>query len=509
MTSHNLKKFRMFRSHPDFQCFLVLLPITILTFIFFFEVHPLVPFDTDDWTYLGYYREAFPLWGNWNPTRVFPEVLIPNMAYLASFVFQPILNNWLKAIILSNALVATGAIVLYIAAFYKLIKEKTTCSSFSAGCLTILFWVTHFILLYVDTSNNYYFFYTGNMTCFYYYVVSNLLCATLVMYAILCGSFTQALCNPTKSMLSKAILLLAIYLALFSNLFASVILGAFVGLKILFAAIQAIKKGGNSVCQLFKAQGFEIVILALWLIANLFEINGGRADSLNNDSFLVSFRSTLEILFSIGFSKKILALLVFPVFALIVYCVIEHQKSRPTQKNISLPIVSTLFLLALCGLLTTAYLLIVCAKAGPSYIGRPDVIFGSFFYLFLICFIAAALLLSKLSRVNLLLPIMILILANYMFSIGPFLKNSNAIDVPAKTAENVTQDIINQLVLADRSGLEAAEIHVPKFDSSDNWPIANYAAPRINITATKSGLISKPLELYMVIDEQKNNELPN
>ena len=48
-----------------------------ILYLWFARVKPLVPYDGDDWLYLSYARKAVPLWGDWNPARVLPEVLMP------------------------------------------------------------------------------------------------------------------------------------------------------------------------------------------------------------------------------------------------------------------------------------------------------------------------------------------------------------------------------------------------------------------------------------------------
>ena len=50
------------------------LSIFFFLFFWFFRLHPLIPFNGDDWTYLAYARLATPIWGDWNPAKVFPEI---------------------------------------------------------------------------------------------------------------------------------------------------------------------------------------------------------------------------------------------------------------------------------------------------------------------------------------------------------------------------------------------------------------------------------------------------
>ena len=48
----------------------------IIVFLFFFvfysTIHPLIPIDLDDWSYIVKNRIFLPMWGAWNPAKVFP-----------------------------------------------------------------------------------------------------------------------------------------------------------------------------------------------------------------------------------------------------------------------------------------------------------------------------------------------------------------------------------------------------------------------------------------------------
>ena len=59
------------------------------------EVAPLLPFDGDDWRYIGAIRLPFPIWGGWNPTRVLPELLMPLGGYISAFIVYPLTHNYI------------------------------------------------------------------------------------------------------------------------------------------------------------------------------------------------------------------------------------------------------------------------------------------------------------------------------------------------------------------------------------------------------------------------------
>ena len=65
-----------------------LLIFTLLLFafftIFFVIMHPMVIFDTDDWDYIYSIRSILPTWGNWNPAKLFPEIVMGIVSQIAA-----------------------------------------------------------------------------------------------------------------------------------------------------------------------------------------------------------------------------------------------------------------------------------------------------------------------------------------------------------------------------------------------------------------------------------------
>ena len=44
--------------------------ITLIMYVFFVNIKPIMVCDPDDWTYIGYIRKPIPIWKDWNPAKV-------------------------------------------------------------------------------------------------------------------------------------------------------------------------------------------------------------------------------------------------------------------------------------------------------------------------------------------------------------------------------------------------------------------------------------------------------
>lgn len=69
--------------------------VFLFSFLWFSQVHPLTVYDADDWRYISEVRAGIPMWGYWNPSRVFPEVFLPFFSSLAVYGLMPLLEDYL------------------------------------------------------------------------------------------------------------------------------------------------------------------------------------------------------------------------------------------------------------------------------------------------------------------------------------------------------------------------------------------------------------------------------
>lgn len=91
-------------------------------FVWFTQIHPLVVYDADDWTYLAYVRSATPIWGDWNPAKVFPETVMPFFSTVAVYTLMPLLGDYILAQTVMHALVVSISITVYVFCFTELVK---------------------------------------------------------------------------------------------------------------------------------------------------------------------------------------------------------------------------------------------------------------------------------------------------------------------------------------------------------------------------------------------------
>ena len=76
--------------------------------------------------------------------------------------------------------------------------------------------------------------------------------------------------------------------------------------------------------------------------------------------------------------------------------------------------------------------------------------------------------------------------------------------MPEKICVEVSQHLIDQIIAADRAGLDEVTITVPKGDDVDNWPHPLYMGKNISRTLHAHGIISRRLKVKILPDETLN-----
>ena len=463
--------------------------------LFFERAHPLVILDADDWTYIAASRAAVPSLRFWNPARILPEILMPWASSLAVLLFRPL--GFIPSLTVMNGLVLSLFITWYVFCFHRLLTEKLALREEAAALLSVLFLLLHFLIFRVEVQNNDYLFRARDVTCVYYYTIPGLLNSGLVMRLMTAGEHRAAL--EKENALRTGFLALAAYLAVFSNLFESVILAAYCGLDFLFALIRDRKTDRRA---FLRAQAFNLAVLLLWALSVFMEGGGERAESANTLPFFYSAGLCLRaLILQATVMNRVFLLLAALSLAVGVYLAVTERKEKDGA-------FSPLFLrFVLLTVLCAVFEILLCAKVQITYIGRCDALFVVYAAFLALLTLSLGALVRKKERLIAALPLLLVLVFSLTSTGLRTFMESNDLYAPARVCTALGNDLVDQIVEADRAGETEVAVFVVDSGSEDNWPQTLYMGPRVAASLFKHGLTEKLMTVRIVPDRAVNERL--
>lgn len=471
-------------------------------FIFFTYVHPLIPYDGDDWFYLSpVRRHAFPVWGSLNPSKVLPETVMPFCGYLAAYFVKPIVGDYVSSITGCVAFIISIAITIYFCAFYRLIVKKFMLPQKSSLLIVFLLFLLHFMIFQTDQFNNIHMFYSANLTCYFHYGLPALVNSVLVLYLLSFDDFLTV--DITKS----GIFILAIFLAIFSNIFHSVILIACIFVRLVssylkntiknkhgfFSAVRIIEFVHKNICW--------FIVMAVWVISLIFEANGVRASQIGHSIFTLPVKQTL--LYLCGLVKQVSIGFCVVLFITLWSSRVFYIKSK-NKEQIDCMFCNVLMQNLFCLLVALIYVVIISAKSFPNYVANANVAFSFLFYLFVILCFSIAYVFQKRPTILSWLPLICFIITVFTINSYRHFRENNICNIAPYKCVLVDQALINQIVKADKNAKSEMTLMVPKGDNHDNWPHPLYMGKAISRTLFAHGIIHNIIEITIKPDASMN-----
>ena len=474
-----------------FSLFLVLL-------VFFSQVHPLLPFDTDDWKYSGLARLPYPTLSAWNPTKVFPECFQPLVGLFAAYIVTPLLGDYISALVVSHAIVVSLFITGYFYSIHKLLEWKFSISSVSIFFIVSILVLLHFLALVTRSSNNDHLFYSPDVNCYYNYIVPNMLCASIGLWLM------RHDISVIKGTVRISILLFLTFLALFSNLYSTVILIAIVGAKLLLALFEADKKQQRWLSAYIRNNAFLLLVIFIWLFVQYYEANGSRATSYGAMllPFGESLKQTITLFCSIHYNKWFLAFTIAAILFAITYRMIKERRMPFDARRMSATIILATFL-------TVIYIILLSSQVFPKYLLRSDVMFTYLFFYILSVGMCLGYLTSKLKHVRVFYPFLVF----FFF----FLMNTNEntfVDLQypygtdLQTCESFDRDVIRQVEDAELMGKDTVTILVHDYKTTSNWPLMPNQGKYVGLTLFKHGIIKRNVVTVFERESAENTHNP-
>lgn len=473
-----------------------LLLIFIIFLIFYLTAHPITIFDADDWLYISFHRQAIPMPGLWNPARVFPEISMQLLSLFASKIIFPINNDFIKSLSIIYA-IAVSASITFLSYWLKRYFEETyKCNKYYISSLLLFFFVCLFLMFKHGTGNWDYLLSTNDACTYFYYVIPNLLNCSLVLMMELDNDIKDLFSN--NKIVKKSLFVLLIYYCIFSNLFPSIILASYCGTIILLDLIKQIKNNDFKIFNYIKTHSTYLIIIVMWLVSNLLEMAGGRAEQIGSNSFFNDILASFNILINKFKSINYMVLFILIIIILIgCICIFRNNKEDFNIIN-KLLLSSVIFIV---------YDALLCAKAGAHYLSRSDVLFGLFFFLLMIVLICLKNIFDSFYLVKIICPLLLSILIISCNSRFIAYRYSTMGNLSESKCYEIDQDIINQFIEADVNDQKEMKLYVIDYNNdSNNFPMATYIGERISVALHKYGVIENEIEVEVVPTIEKNKQ---
>ena len=488
----------MNKSHTK-KFYLAYLIIVFSIFLtIFIKIRPLVIYDLDDWNFCSLDRYAVPLFKNWNPCRILPENLMSWCSVLGVFLIMPFTNDFITSLVIIYGITIAIFITVYIHNFCNFLIEKLQMSLFSVITTSLIFIIFHYLVFQKDSDGNklQHMFLCRDVTCYFFYAIPNLLNTSLVMYFTVHGFFQE------NNLLKKSLLILLLYLAIFSNLFQTIIIISFISSIILQDIFQA-KKNGNNIKSVLKKELFTVSTIIVWLISILFEYTGGRSESLSNSHSTILETLNIFLVFVKNCTNRAFTL---TFFAFVLSSVVLFLKNKKKKRIYETIYFHYMIRFIYCGLITIIFNILLCANGMPNYIKNTEVLFGFVFYMFLIFAVSVYYVIVNYKQILLLFPLIIYILFSITMFRVQFYAVSESFYVNYETCRKIDNYFIKELIYADNQHIENFTLEVPVSSSSYNWPHPKEFGPIISRTLYKYKIIQNNINVEIKINPELNKK---
>lgn len=491
-------KRRIFRN-PCLALFILISFFSL--YIFFTRIHPLYIHDLDDWLYVSQPRAGYPDVTDWNPTKILPETLTPVISYLSVCLIYPITGDYIQSLCSGYAVTLSLLICVYMIFAAKVLKKQFQLEDLPLTILMSIFLLAHFLPFKTSELNNQHLFYSNNVTCVFNYLIPALWNFILALY------FLQREKGKKATAAGVGLLILCIYLAVFSSLWHSVIFMSLVGMRLLFALIEGIarnkQEGRKAVTRPFllsyaRENLAKLLMLCLWFVAMALEVTGQRAVSSLEGPFLLGTAVIVCLRSVLDMNRIFLASVV--VINMVGLAVGLRRRKTKGEMEILHRQLELLGCMILCG----TFVVLLGGKVGPNYLPRADVMISWMLWLMLMTITTLSYLVKLQPKLMYILPVLAFILFCEAAIHGGTYGESYIYNQPPAVIKAMNDDIIAQIQEADAAGKEVAEVHVP-VDGTDGWPLdLNLTPIRIAQALYRHGLINRPMDVVFVRDPQKD-----
>ena len=462
-------------------------------FVFFTLIHPQIILDFDDWSCITTLRLPFPFFNYWNPSRVLPEFLYPLCGFIGGAIAKVFPSfGIIRSISLVTGLLLTALVFFYEYLFMKILHEKFSLDFIPAELLSVLFILLHFALFRSSQTDNIHLFRSTNITCCYYYLIPAIVNCCMVMYLVLKGA-------PPKKKFSAVLFYICLYLVIFSNQFASIILISYCFMMFLYNVLTSLKQK-DPFKAFLKENTLYILSGGLYIFSLIADGLGGRGRLYSSEDSVIDLTLAGTPPLSTMLGKVSTIALVVLIVCILLYLFVLFKKKAGLAEH------KLLLLFVLCDILVLGLTVLLCARVDPVYILRSEVFFGiGFFFLASLVFIFA-MMLKGFQYSSIILALSIVLVFLFTNTPGKTFSDSYSENIDSSTCYAISEFLVQQVQAAIDNGDSTATVRVLESfsDPGRNWPqnfdLSTYLPRMLKLF----GVIDTSIEVEIVPDSTLN-----
>lgn len=466
--------------------------IFVVFLVFFYEIHPIFPFDSDDWKFLSFHRPAIPFSGTTNPTKILPEMFQPLCSTIAAYLFYPWMDDYIDSMALMYAITKAGAITGYVYVFRFLFSRIREGRSY---IFVSLFLLCHFLVLSKGHNECDYLMNDIDATYLFHYTIPNLLCFSIAILLLYKDDLLENLSHFSTNRIMAFVFVM--YWAMFSSLYANIMIISVVCSEILISYIRAYKSGRKGITSLVKDNKIKFIIIGIWLIIVLIELNGGRAELLTERHQIGLFTSILQAL--TNFKNQSWHLPVILAMGICVILSLFYIKDDRRMMNIYAKVFISVLIIFVFVILTES-------QAHPTLLMK-GVICYSFMSFFIFLFTLSVIILSeRMIMVKYSLPICFCILASTILMHHKTFRDSAIYDKNSDYEYTIEEkrmmikDVVSGIIEASKERKDSVTINIPLFlpYHGTNWPFTVSSANQLSESLYRHNVTDKKIDVSLV-----------
>jgi len=482
--------------------------VFLVILVFFTVAHPVVPYDIDDWLFLSRFRLPFPDIMEWNPSRVFPEVLAPFAGLFAAYIVNPILGDYLASISFTFALIIAIFTTFFYWSLYRLFLSIT--SDKWVSILSGLIILCLYFVFFKTQEGSQYMLYAYDLTYYFFYTIPHLLNSILVCMFMNYAIHETSISINGLGRRTFILIAFALYFAIFSMLYSVIILAVYCFWQLFLTIIHKEKITKNLAL---------IIILDGIVVYMLLEFAGKRAISIMGETGYDSFFSfeyfthCKEALINLlGLARQIQKGLLFGTLLINFFAIVLLRFNMAEDKNKPLVKIGIISLLSFVSLIPA--MVMVAGKSLSYHTGNIMYMYGILFYYLLFSMLSLIYILTKFKITIVILPFFLALffleatntykpycdLADYAgYYFGHGITTQQIIDL--------TNNWIEQVKIADKNNAESVTIYVPEIYTT-GWFFDNeYFPERFSRSLCAHSITSRRIKILLQPDRKMTEEL--